>query len=106
MSADLFITTRTINYGQAQSVAYTGTAGTVSNGLPQGCPAVMVWTTTAAHVKVGVSPTATTGDLPIPANIPIVLPIQPAATADGGLVKVSAIQISAGGTLYICALSA
>ena len=108
MSADLFVTTRTVNYGTGQTVTYTGTAGVVSNGLPEGCPAVVVWTTTAAYVKVGVSPTATTADLPIPANVPVVLPVQVATGggAGAGLIKVSAVQIASGGSLFICALTA
>lgn len=106
MSADLFAVTSNINYGSGQSVAYTGTAGTITSGLPRGTPAVVVWTTTAAYVKVGVSPTATTADLAIPANIPIKLPVPVLdATGGAGLVKVSAVQISAGGTLYVSPLT-
>ncbi len=86
-------------YGSTQSVSYTGTAGTITNALPPDTTAVWVWTTTDACVKVGTSPTATTADFPIPANVPVVLPVQ---VKDTSAIKVSAIQITAGGTLYVC----
>ena len=80
----------------AQSVAFTGTAGSTSgwNAGPEG---VMVWSTEPCYVVVGEGVTATTGDTPIPAFTPIPFKIP---TGTSGLWRVSAIQISAGGTVY------
>ena len=80
----------------AQSVSYTGTAGTVT-GFKAGPRQVLVWTTSDAHVKVGEGVTATTASCPIPAYTPIVMRVP---NGSGGLWKVSAIQVAAGGTLY------
>ncbi len=78
------------------SVAYTGTAGTTSTFKP-GPKEVWVWCTTDAHVKVGEGVTATTASIPIPAGTPVVLGVPIGSTAPW---RVSAIQISSGGTLY------
>jgi len=56
-----------------------------------------VWSTTAAYVRVGEGVTATTSDTPIPANTPIPF-IVPEGT--GAPWRVSAIQVSTGGTVY------
>ena len=79
-----------------QSVAYTGTAGSVTgwNAGPQG---VLVWCTTDAYILVGEGVTATTAATPLPANTPVPFFV-PGGT--GALWRVSAIQISAGGTMY------
>ena len=80
----------------AQSVAYTGTAGSVTgwNAGPQG---VLVWSTTDAYILVGEGVTATTAATPLPANTPVPFTVPPGT---GAVWRVSAIQISAGGTLY------
>jgi hypothetical protein len=84
-----------------QSVAYTGTAGSVTgwNAGPEG---VLVWCTSDAYIRVGNAVTATTADTPLPANTPVPIYVQPAGSAggNGGPWRVSAIQISAGGTMY------
>ena len=79
-----------------QSVAYTGTAGSVTgwNAGPQG---VLVWSTSDAYILVGEGVTATSTATPLPANTPVPIFV-PAGT--GGIWRVSAIQITAGGTLY------
>jgi hypothetical protein len=77
-----------------QSVAYTGTHGVISNAVADHIHAVIVWTTTTAHIAVGTAPAATTSDFPIPANVPIPLRISPGE-------KVSAIQVDTGGTLFV-----
>lgn len=81
----------------AQSVAYTGTAGSVAgwNAGPQG---VVVWSDQACYVSVGNNVTATTAALPIPANVPMALAVPLDTT--GATWRVSAIQVSTGGTLY------
>lgn len=80
----------------AQSVAYTGTAGS-TNGWNAGPQGVLVWCTTDAYIRVGNGVTATTADTPLPANTPVPFAV-PQGT--GGLWRVSAIQVASGGTLY------
>jgi hypothetical protein len=79
-----------------QSVAYTGTAGSVTgwNAGPQG---VLVWCTSDAYVLVGEGVTATSAATPLPAGVPVPIFV-PGGT--GATWRVSAIQITAGGTLY------
>jgi hypothetical protein len=80
----------------ARSVSYTGTAG-VTGTWPAGPQGVLVWCTTDAHIRVGEAVTATTADTPLPANTPV-----PFFVPQGGGAqwRVSAIQVSSGGTLY------
>jgi hypothetical protein len=80
----------------AQTASYTGTAASTTgwNAGPQG---VVVWCTTAAYVIVGEGVTATSAATPIPANTPIPFKV-PGGT--GAPWRVSAIQISANGTVY------
>jgi hypothetical protein len=95
-------------WGKGQVVAYTGTAGTITNILPEGCYAVLVICTTFAYVKVGVDPTATTADLPVPANVATIIPIvdEPKAIVGGAAgLKVSAVQVAAGGNLHVIPLA-
>lgn len=80
----------------AQSVAYTGTAGSTS-GWPASPQGVLIWSTSDAYVVVGEGVTATTASTPIPAFTPIPFAV-PLGT--GALWRVSAIQVSAGGTVY------
>jgi hypothetical protein len=80
----------------AQSVAYTGTAGSTT-GWNSGPEGVMVWSDQPCYVAVGVGVTATTSDTPIPAMTPI--PFKVPATVTG-VWRVSAIQVSTGGTVY------
>jgi hypothetical protein len=80
----------------AQTAAFTGTAGSTS-GWPAGPEGVIVWSTEHCYVAVGEGVTATTSDTPIPALTPIPLKIP---TGTSGLWRVSAIQISSGGTVY------
>lgn len=86
----------------ARSVAYTGTAGSTAT-WPEGPQGVLVWCTSDAYIRVGVGATATTADTPIPANTPVpftVPPVGSGSNSTGAPWRVSAIQISAGGTLY------
>lgn len=80
----------------ARTAAYTGTAGSTATWLsgPQG---VVVWSDQACYVTVGEGVTATTSSTPIPANTPIPFKV-PAGT--GAPWRVSAIQVSTGGTVY------
>lgn len=85
--------------GPSQVVAYTGTAGTITNNLPIGAAGVWVFTTSIAYVRVApsASVTATATDIPVPASWPVLIPI-PNNTGD---YKVSAIQSAAGGNLHV-----
>ena len=80
----------------AQSVAYTGTAGSTTGwaSAPRG---VLVWSTTDAYIAVGESVTATTSDCPIPSYTPVLFRVP---RGSGASWRVSAIQVSAGGTVY------
>ena len=74
----------------AQSVSYTGTAGSTTgwNAGPEG---VMVWSDQPCYVEVGEGAVATTASTPIPFKVP---------TGTSGIWRVSAIQVSTGGTVY------
>lgn len=85
-----------LNGYPAYSVAFTGTAGSTT-AWPSGPDGVVVWCTTDAYIRVGEGVTATTSDMPIPANTPIPF-IVPDGT--GAPWRVSAIRVSADGTLY------
>ena len=80
----------------ALSVAYTGAAGSTATWQagPQG---VVIWSDQACYVAVGEGAVATTASTPIPANSPIPFKV-PEGT--GAPWRVSAIQVSAGGTVY------
>lgn len=80
----------------AYSVAYTGTAGSTT-AWPPGPQGVVIWSSTAAYVRVGEGVTATTSDTPIPANTPIPFTVPPTVS---GPWRVSAIQVASGGTVY------
>jgi hypothetical protein len=79
-----------------KTVTYTGTAGATGswNAGPQG---VVVWSTTPCYVVVGEGVTATTASTAIPAFTPIPFKV-PEGT--GAPWIVSAIQVSAGGSIY------
>ncbi len=77
-----------------QSVAYTGTAGTIANAVGTQSYKVRVLTTTAAYLKIGDSPTASTADPYMAADSPEYFTITPGQ-------KVSAVQVSANGTLHV-----
>ena len=85
-----------LNGYPAYSASYTGTAGSTTAWAP-GPEGVVVWSTSAAYIRVGEGVTATTSDTPIPANTPIPFKV-PAGT--GAPWRVSAIQIGSAGTVY------
>lgn len=87
--------------GPGQVKAYTGTAGVIDNPLPLGANAIWVFCTSIAFVKVGDSPTATAADFPVPASVPVVIPID----VNNGNIKVSAVQSAAGGNLHVAPLA-
>ena len=87
----------------AKNVAYTGTAGSTGT-YPAGPQAVAVWSDSASYVLVGEGVTATaTNGTPIPANTRVIFKV-PQGT--GAPWRVSAIQVAAGGTVYVKPINA
>lgn len=80
-----------------RTVAYTGTAGNTTAWKP-GPELVMVFSTTAAYIEVGVEAVATTGSTPIPANTPVLIKLP--INTSGAPWRVSAIQVASGGDVY------
>ena len=76
--------------GGGKNVAYTGTAG-VTAAMPNQVTTVRLLSTTDAFIAVGA--TATSLDTYLPAFTPEYFACTPGAT-------ISAIQVSAGGTIY------
>lgn len=73
-------------------IAYTGTAGVISNAVTASI--VRIVCTTAAYIAFGSNPTATAADMYIGADTPEYFRITPGH-------KVSAVQVAAGGTLHV-----
>ena len=84
--------------GTHQSVAYTGTAGTITTAITTGTQKVRVVCTTAAYIKIDNSPTATTNDVYIAGDSAEYFTVTPGQ-------KVSAVQFSTGGTLHVTEIS-
>jgi hypothetical protein len=80
----------------SNSVAYTGTAGSTGTWDP-GPQGVVVWSDQACYIEVGEGAVATTSSTPVPPLTPIPFKV-PQGT--GAPWRVSAIQVSLGGTIY------
>jgi hypothetical protein len=80
----------------AKSISYTGTAG-VTGTWPAGPQGVVVWSDQACYVLVGEGVTATTSSTPVPPFTPIPFKVP---QGKGGQWRVSAIRVSADGTVY------
>lgn len=80
--------------GTHQSVAYTGTAGTITSAVGTGTHKVRVLVTTAAYIQIAKDPTATTSHTYMAADSAEYFTISPGE-------KVSAVQVSSGGTLHV-----
>jgi hypothetical protein len=80
----------------AKSISYTGSAG-VTGTWSAGPQGVVVWSDQACYVLVGEGVTATTSSTPVPPFTPIPFKV-PQGT--GGQWRVSAIRVSADGTVY------
>src|SRR5690242_2397770 len=86
----------TFKPGATQSVGFTGTAGTITNPVAQGTRVVRVYTTSDAFIRISADGSAaTTSDMPLPGGTAEYFQIT------GNIGKVSAVQISASGTLYV-----
>lgn len=84
--------------GTTQSKAYTGTHGVIDNAVGSETRIVRIVCTTDAFIAFGTSPEATSASMPVMANLLEYFEIDPTH-------KVSAIQSSAGGTLYVTEMS-
>ena len=80
----------------AQTASYTGTAGNTT-GWAAGPQGVLVWSDQPCYVEVGEGAVATTASTPVPSFTPIPFAV-PANVS--GVWRVSAIQVSTGGTIY------
>lgn len=80
----------------AQTKAYTGTAAN-TDGWNAGPEGVVVWSDQACYIEVGEGAVATSASTPIPALTPIPFKVPANVT---GVWRVSAIQVSTGGTIY------
>jgi hypothetical protein len=85
----------TARWGTTQSAAYTGTAASITNAIGSEVYKVRLIVTTAAFVRVDSgSPVAATTDVYMAAGIPEYVTVTPG-------MKVSAVQVASGGTLYV-----
>ena len=82
--------------GVGFNISSSGTAANSSNQNP-GPTSVMVWGSEDFYAEVGEAAVATATSTPIPAGVPMFLPI-PQGT--GAPWRVSVLQISAAGTVY------
>jgi hypothetical protein len=80
----------------AKTASYTGTAG-ATNTWAAGPQGVVVWSDQSCYIEVGEDAVATTASTPIPPFTPIPFKV-PAGS--GAPWRVSAIQVSTGGTIY------
>ena len=81
------------SHSTTQKASFTGTAGTISNAVNSSI--VRVVCTSAAYVAIGSAPTADANDMYVAADQPEYFRVIP------GSDKVSAVQVSAGGDLYV-----
>lgn len=81
----------------SSSTAFSGTAGNTDTWAP-GPQGVVVWADQPCYVEIGVDAVATTGSTPIPAFTPI--PFAVPLDTSGAPWRVSALQISTGGTVF------
>jgi hypothetical protein len=77
-----------------QSAAFSATAGTLPNPISPQVYKIRVVTSAAAYIKIGNNPTATAADVYVPANWPEQFIVSPGQS-------VSAIQVTAAGTLHV-----
>ncbi len=84
--------------GTVQSASYTGTAGVITNAIGAQTYKIRVVLTSPGFIAIGAAPTATTGDHYMPADKPEYFTVTPGQ-------KVSALQASIAGTLYVTEVS-
>jgi hypothetical protein len=80
-----------------QTVAISGTSAATTNALSKNIVVIRVLATTACFINIGTgTPTATTSNTPLAANIPEYFRVNGNET-----IKVAGIQLSTGGSLYV-----
>jgi hypothetical protein len=84
--------------GTHQSAAYTSAANAITNAFGAGTQVVRVVPTTAAYVKIGNSPTATTSDVYMRGGEAEYFVATPG-------MKASAIRVTTNGTLHVTEVS-
>jgi hypothetical protein len=84
--------------GSHQTAAYTSAANAISNAFGAGTQVVRIVPTTAAYVKVGNSPTATTSDVYMKAGEAEYFVVTPGMRA-------SAIRVTTNGVLHVTEVS-
>lgn len=84
----------TARLGTHQSVAYTGTAGTITNGISANTLKIRVVLTSAGYILIGDGTAAQTSDVYMAADSPEYFSCTPGQ-------KVSAIRLTASGTLHV-----
>lgn len=86
--------------GNTQNAAYTGTHGVISNAVNASIDTIVeVTCTTLAYVAVGATPVATSANgRVVAANTPTLFKLRVGE-------KVSAVQVAAGGTMYVSELT-
>lgn len=80
--------------GATQVAAYTSVAAAVTTAFATQTRIIRVTPTTAAYIAIGASPTATTTGIYMSAGITDYFKVNPGE-------KISAVQDSAGGSLYV-----
>jgi hypothetical protein len=80
--------------GTHQTAAYTSAANAITNAIATGTQVVRVVPTTACHVKIGNTPTATTSDPYVKGGEAEYFVVTPG-------MKVSAIRVATNGTLHV-----
>lgn len=83
--------------GTHQSAAYTGTPGNTATAVGNGVQKVRVVVTSAAYVKIGQTAIASSNDVYMPIDTPEYFTVNPGE-------RVSAVQVSSGGTLHVTEL--
>lgn len=81
-------------WGTNQTVSYTSTSVANSTAFVTGIQAVRVLASTSCHIKVGASPTATSSDTRLAANVPEYIEVSPGE-------KIAAIRTTTSGTLHV-----
>lgn len=81
-----------------QVKAYTSSSAAIDNAVGSQTRYVRIYCTTAAHVAIGASPTATTSSMPVAAGVAEIFKINPGE-------KVAAIQSASGGNLHVTELT-
>lgn len=77
-----------------QTVSVSGTSAAVTNAFGSGTTVIRLVSTTDCYLKFGASPTATSSDILLPANV-----VEYFGASPG--VKIAALQRSSSGTLYV-----